>query len=101
MGDRDPAGERNGDEGRAVTRLEAFSPMALHVRRATGPVVGRLYDRLGARALLAHLKGIGGTVPPEGSIPLPPGALRKTTSGKISRALNRAAFLQAGGEGAP
>lgn len=32
---------------------------------------------------------------------LPPGALRKTTSGKISRALNRAAFLQAGGEGAP
>ena len=32
---------------------------------------------------------------------LPPGTLRKTTSGKISRALNRAAFLQAGGQAAP
>ncbi|APT58124.1 hypothetical protein RGI145_14410 [Roseomonas gilardii] len=31
---------------------------------------------------------------------LPPGALHKTTSGKISRALNRAAFLRDGGEGA-
>ena len=30
-----------------------------------------------------------------------PDWLVKTTSGKISRALNRAAFLQAGGEGAP
>ena len=32
---------------------------------------------------------------------LPPGALHKTTSGKISRALNRAAFLRAGGGNAP
>jgi acyl-CoA synthetase (AMP-forming)/AMP-acid ligase II len=32
---------------------------------------------------------------------LSPGALRKTTSGKISRALNRAAFLRAGGGNTP
>ncbi len=31
----------------------------------------------GARALLAHLKGIGATVPAEGTAPLTPGALRR------------------------
>lgn len=41
MGDRDVTVGGNGDGDRAVARLEAFSPMALHVHRATGPVVGR------------------------------------------------------------
>ena len=41
MGDRDRTTGRNGDGGTAVARLDAVSPMALHVRRATGPVVGR------------------------------------------------------------